>query len=223
MARRETRYTPRGTTWKPCPACGKEPESVYKIGFVCDECAETLAWAQHERRRYAALQDVEIRTLPSGPSRIKLPYCPGSSSSRTPHHQEYDGARDTVTAAVYALLETVCLATGGAAEIRHLDTVNRNHYSRHPIPRTADSTYHESEKHRKLLLRPEHAALIDELGPQFDIMIRCAYEAGLLDGKSLISQLARGEITLDKLSEADERAALAIQESLRRAKRELRD
>lgn len=210
------RYTPRGTTWKECPACGKEPKSTYKIGGICHDCEDLFQWALAERQRFAKLQDVMVRTLPSDPGRIKLPYCPGSSSSRSAHNQEYEAARTATAAGIYAMLDMLALATGGAAEIRrHDDRANSTNH----IPRGTDGGWHAQERHRRLLIRPEHADPIDQFGPQVEIMIRCAYEAGLLDGKNLLSQLAKGVITVDSLGEADTRAAQNIQESLIRADR----
>lgn len=215
MARDYNRYTPRGTTWKPCPACGEEPQSAYRIGSVCGDCRNLLEWARHEKQRFSKLQGLQIRTLPSHPDRIRLGYCPGGGSSQAPHQKDFSAAEREVSLGVYALLEVLSLATGGAAEIAYENRREGFDYSRRSIPHNHDGGgYHEDEHHRRLLIHSEFADLIDRLGPNIGIMLQCAYESGLIDGKGLLSQLAKGAITLDTLSEADQRVARSIQDAV---------
>ena len=215
--RTEHRYTPRGTTWKPCPCCGKEPKSSYPTAGICYECQATFEWAKGEQARYGALRDMEVRPIPSLARFIDLPYSVGRGSGNMPSQREYAQARDHLAAALMAILESLLLATGGAAEIIRDNQFREGGVRfRGIMPPGQESS---GGKHRYVAVRKEHAAAFDRLNAVLLVMIRCAYEAGAHDGRELLTQLANGQITNDKFNENDVALARQVQDAAERAER----
>jgi len=212
------RYTPRGTTWKPCPACGKEPKSSYPTNGICHECAQVFEWAKGERERFSHLKDMVIRTVPTRPQDIDLPYSVGHGHDM-PSQKEYAEARDQLAHAMIAIVESLLLATGGAAEIiRHWAVERRepgwgNHST---MPPSRDGGW--GNGHRHVLVRKEHAAAFDSLNELLHVMVTCAHESGVHDGKSLLTQLASGKITNDEFNEVDVNLARRVREKVEHAR-----
>jgi hypothetical protein len=186
----EKRYTPRGQTWKPCPAC--KQEILHDIDDICFDCRRKIDAADAIIEREKKRDDVEEYSVPYPSS------CPRywTRASNLAKHLEVSRTISLAMGHLLALLANHVDAAWQRAHPYIASKYDRILFRTELRATTGfDNTY-------RALMTPLAAQIIRELDTAILTTIRQAYEDGLTDGSHLLNQLASGDITVSQLNTA---------------------
>lgn len=196
-------YTPRGFHWKNCPACHESPEHYYPTDGICPKCTATMKWANAERERQAALKGIILCRAPDRDH--EMPYISNQGNSHMSDLvREFQGV-------MFTLLMQFHHAFGGAGAI--LAAMEENwHRGGREVPKTPRNQ--QRSYPLPIAMTPKVADAFDRVFPMVEALMRASYKEGYQKGRSLLGQLATGDISLTDLSEEDVRVAQAAQKAL---------
>jgi hypothetical protein len=190
------RYTPRGSTWDPCPAC-KVGDRLRPRDGICSDCRRVLDNAKLRAAEAAEKPSEEQRRLYFLQERAyALPYLPHQGSSD----------RDALARAFWALGQLL-------SEPSEAYSPPENEERKLP----PDAYLWPFEKHgrpyewricRSML--PPHRDALHELFSLVRGALERAYAEGFESGRNLLAQLASGSITMDQFNDVSTREARSL-------------
>lgn len=165
----------RGQSTLPCHGCGST--LPHWTGQVCDECAKALREHKAYKEQEAADTDTVLMT--------------GKQQDYALPHIRHESHDSSIRKPLHALM----LKLSMPASWPHPKPVGRVFT---PLLNTSG---HISEWDTTVRIRPDHAQLLDEILQAAIKLSEHAYAEGHRDGKSLLAQLASGEITADEFND----------------------
>lgn len=190
LRERKTRCA-RGHTADPYECCGKKPESRYgrPKGKLCDDCAALIKEGKLSR---ASLKGTTLTPHRFWEVDYAYPYI---------HTQARDHGRSIATA-MYRLASA--LTTPAPADTpswkKAPDYAKRK--SGDPWPSIVDAKKDDNDWSMIVMFDPALRTLVNDLDATIRVALKAEYEEGKDDGRSVIRQLATGDMSLNDFDEA---------------------
>lgn len=187
----ERRYTPRGSTWDPCPVCKASSEPRPRLG-ICGGCRRTFELAkQREAEEAAKPSEEQRRPYYLQEREYALPYLPAGLRDD----------RDKLQHAFFELGQLLSAPSALHGPPSDEDGIRPDLYL-WPFVKHS-SRWHEWRVCRTML--PAHRDALHELFDHVRAALESAHAEGFSEGRNLLAQLASGAITMDRFNEVTTR------------------